>query len=250
MRGLRTLKTKRLEDVPKTIEAVSLDEIYKIASAPVEDIVERRIRASAVFWFLSGIRIGAYVTLPIKAVDLQNKTIKQYPSLGVRTKNSKPAKTNLLDIPILLEVIKNWDDEVRTMLPDTGFWFAPLSPDTRELDLARDEVGKHRVAIARENLRDWLSKVGLPYHSPHKFRHGHIHYGLERAKTMADLKAISLNVMHTNIKITDQTYSRLSEDEVHIRVEKLSKVEINEQEDLDADFRLFEQFLEWRKNKH
>ncbi len=124
-----------------------------------------------------------------------------------------------------------------------------LSPDTRELDLTRDEVGKHREAIARNNLRDWLSKVDLPYHSPHKFRHGHIHYGLERAKTIADLKAVSLNVMHANIRITDQTYSRFSEDEVHVRVEKLSKVEINEQEDSEADFKLFEKFLEWRKHK-
>ncbi len=122
---IETLKAKRLEDIPKALDDVSLDEIYKIASAPVEDIVERRIRASAVFWFLSGIRIGAYVTLPIKAVDIRNKTVKQYPSLGVRTKNSKYAKTSLWDIPELLEVAQDWDNEVRTILPDTGFWFAP-----------------------------------------------------------------------------------------------------------------------------
>jgi formiminotetrahydrofolate cyclodeaminase len=66
---------------------------------------------------------------------------------------------------------------------------------------------------------------------------------------MADLKAVSLNVMHANIRITDQTYSRLSEDEVHVTVEKLSKVEINKQEDLEDDFKLFEQFLQWRKHE-
>ena len=66
---------------------------------------------------------------------------------------------------------------------------------------------------------------------------------------MADLKAISLNIMHANIRITDQVYSRLSEDEVHIGVERLSKVKINKQEDLEADFRLFEQFLEWKKSR-
>ena len=193
--------------------------------------------------------MARFVTLPIKAVDLQNKKIKQHPNLGVKTKNGKYATTTLLDIPELLRVAQEWDNEVRSVLPDNGFWFAPLSPDTREIDLDRKEVGDHREAIARTDLKDWLEKVKLPYHSPHKFRHGHIHYGLERAKTMADFKAVSMNVMHTNIQITDQVYSRLSEDEVHIKVEQLSKVDMNEQEDLEADFKLFEQFLEWRKKK-
>ena len=103
--------------------------------------------------FLPGIRIGAYITLPIKAVDLKNKTIKQYPSLAVRTKNKKFGITYLLDIPDLLKVVQDWDNEVRTMLPDTGFWLAPLAPDIRESDLARNEVGKHREAIAGKNVK-------------------------------------------------------------------------------------------------
>lgn len=244
---IETLKAKRLEELPKKLDAVSLDEIFRIASAPVADIVERRIRASATFWYLSGIRVGAFVTLPIGAVDLKTRTVKQHPSLGVRTKNRKYATTTLLDIPELLAVVREWDDEIRAVLPLTGFWFAPLSSDTQEIDPTAKEVGNHRDAIARENLRDWLEKVGLPYHSPHKFRHGHIHYGLERAKTMADFKAVSLNVMHASIKITDQVYSRLSDDEIRTRVEKLSDNRNVEDEDLEADFKLFQEFMEWRK---
>lgn len=245
---IETLKAKRLEDAPKPIDFVSFDEIRRIASAPVENIIERRARASAVFLFLSGMRIGAFVTLPIKAVDLKNKTIKQYPSLGVRTKNGKYAITSLLDIPELLKVVQAWDDEIRALLPDTGYWFAPLSFETRRIELNFKEAGKHRESVAREDLRSWLDKVRLPYHSPHKFRHGHIHYGLERAKTMADLKAVSLNVMHANIKITDQTYSKLSAEEVHMRVEKLSKAEENGDGGLDDDIKVIQKFLEWRRN--
>jgi hypothetical protein len=66
---------------------------------------------------------------------------------------------------------------------------------------------------------------------------------------MADLKVISLNVMYANIRITDQTYSRLSEDEVHVRVEKLSKVGLNGQEDLEANFQLFQEFLKWNEHR-
>jgi len=58
---------------------------------------------------------------------------------------------------------------------------------------------------------------------------------------MEDLKAIGLRVMHANIRITDKTYSRPSDAEVHLRVENLSKVGKAEQEHLEAAFRLFEQ---------
>src|SRR3990172_10669158 len=99
---ISTLKVKRLTDVPRTKEAVSLEEILQISSAPVVNTKERRIRAAAVMLYLSGMRIGAFVTLPILAVDIVNRTINQFPSLGVRTKNSKHGTTFLLDIPEFL----------------------------------------------------------------------------------------------------------------------------------------------------
>ena len=90
---------------------------------------ERRIRAAACFWFLSGIRIGAFVTLPLSAVDLDNLTVKQWPKLGVKTKFSKHATTFLSGIPKLLEVARAWDKEVRSICGNTGLWFAlSLSP--------------------------------------------------------------------------------------------------------------------------
>ncbi|MFZ1041065.1 MAG: hypothetical protein WCA79_02070 [Anaerolineales bacterium] len=47
-----------------------------------------------------------------------------------------------------------------------------------------------------------------------------------------------MNAIRASIRITDETYSRFSEDEVHVRVE------MNKKEDLDADFKLFQKFLE------
>jgi hypothetical protein len=77
----------------KEHEAVTLEEIKAIARAPVTTIRDKRIRAAAIFWFLSGIRVGAFVTLPLIAVDLNNLKIKQWPRLGVRTKFRKHATT-------------------------------------------------------------------------------------------------------------------------------------------------------------
>jgi len=55
--------------------------------------------------FLSGICVGAPISLPLAAVDLDSRSVKQWPSLGVRTKLGKHATTYLLDVPELTLVV-------------------------------------------------------------------------------------------------------------------------------------------------
>jgi site-specific recombinase XerC len=215
---INRLKPKRVGSVPKVKEAVTLDEIRAIAVAPTDSLIERRIKAAACFWYLSGIRVGAFVSLPIKAVNIERREVFQFPDLGVRTKNRKHGTTFLLDIPELLTVVQEWDQYVRSILPEDGFWFAPFSPDTFEIDPTCKTIGKHREDLVRKNLRTWLERVGLPYHSPHKFRHGHIQFGLAHSTSHADYKAVSLNVMHSSIQITDQFYSNMPESEIQSRI--------------------------------
>jgi integrase len=206
----------------KEHEAVTIEEVLAIAHAPVFTMRDRRIRASAVFWFLSGIRIGAFVSLPIKAVDIENLTVNQWPKLGVKTKFQKHATTFLLDIPELLKVVIDWDNLVQSNPQKDSYWFAPLSPETGELDLEQIEVGSNRGQRARKDLEDWLFRVGLPYHSPHKFRHGFAVYAIKHAKDMSDMKAISQNLMHANISITDGIYGGLSDMDIKKQITSLT----------------------------
>ncbi|MDO9300775.1 MAG: site-specific integrase [Anaerolineales bacterium] len=242
---IKTIKVKRLSDIPKNKEIVSLEEIFVIANTPVYTVQEKRTRAALVFLYLSGMRIGAFVSLPVGAVDIPNRFVNQFPSMGVRTKNRKFAKTYLLDIPELLKVVQDWDNEVRSLIGSNGFWFALLSSDTGEI-LPGGEIGEHRKNLARRNFKDWFSRAGLAYHSPHKFRHGHIHYGLERSKSISDFKAVSMNAMHATMEITDQFYSVLHDDEVKNRISSLSG---NSSRDNDEDEIIdkFKRFLEWEK---
>ena len=69
-------------------------------------------------------------------------------------------------------------------------------------------------------------------YSPHKFRHGFATYAIERAVTVADLKAISLNLMHANLTITDGVYGVLSENEVSSRIAKLGESVVDTTEDV------------------
>lgn len=243
---IQSLKLKRLNSIPKIQEAVTFEEIKAIASAGASNIEERRIRAGAVLLFLSGMRIGAFVSLPLQAIEIENRKIIQYPNLGVRTKNRKFGITFLLDIPELLKVIKEWDEEIRKILPANGLWFAPIDPKSGKIDLTKTEVGENRKSIFTKNLKKWLDKNGLPYHSPHKFRHGFTHYCLSQAKTIEDYKAISMNLMHSSMEITDQYYSNLNDETVKERIGRLGK---NKQESNDTNSSLIEEFTEFLLNR-
>lgn len=248
---LDTLKPPRMTVEPSEHEAVTLEEIRAIAQAPVYSMRDKRIRAAAIFWFLSGIRIGAFVTLPLLAVDIENLTVKQWPKLGVHTKLNKHATTYLLEIPDLLTVLSNWDKEVRQVCGNNGYWFAPVSPETGEIIPVIQGVGEHRQFRARKDLKEWLDRVRLPYHSPHKFRHGNAVYALKRAKDVKAIKAVSQNLMHSSLSVTDGVYGILSRNDVKGEIEALSeKVAEGGTENIDDLIHLFEQILEkLRKNE-
>lgn len=59
------------------------------------------------------------------------------------------------------------------------------------------------------------------YHSPHKFSHGHAVYALTMAKDVAALKAVSQNLMHENLAVTDGVYGILSERDVGAQIRGL-----------------------------
>ncbi len=141
--------------------------------------------------------------------------------MGVHTKNGKHATTFLLNIPDLVEVVSNWDKTIRGHLPDHFAWFAPLSRETGLFDSTIQNTGNYRDSRARKDLKEWLDRVGLPYHSPHKFRHGNAVYSIKQSQDVADLKAVSQNLMHANLSITDGVYGVLSSQDVGEKIANL-----------------------------
>ena len=152
----------------------------------------------------------------------------------------------MLNIPHLLEVVREWDGEVRQCLPDTSYWFAPLSYKTGELRTNFHMTGDNRDDRARVDLKKWLAKVGYQYHTPHKFRHGFAVYALKLAQDMADFKAISMNLMHANMSITDGIYAVLTEQDVSERITSLGQSPESE-EDLASLLRQIANQIEGRK---
>ncbi len=199
------------------LEYVRYEEALQLVALPIEEtnLALLRDKAAAAMLFLSGARVGAFVTLPLSAVHLETEHpfINQWPELGVHTKNSKKATTFLFKIPEMISVVHEWDAVVRRQCPSTYPWYAPIDANWGEYTISYKEPGKNREHALAKRLRLLYSMAGLPYKSPHKFRHGYATYGLAHCRTMPEYQAISRNLMHSNIAITDKIYAHLEENE-------------------------------------
>jgi len=219
-----TLRLSRQPQVSAENVFVTLEEVKILISVPVPEnnLVLLRDQAAAALLFLSGMRASAFTTLPISGVDLENLTLRQWPELGVHTKNSKRATTFLLNIPELLDPVRRWDAVVRTTLPASTPWYAPVAHTWGDQRLSPKEPGKTRSQALQKRLELLFSLANVKFKSPHKFRHGHAVYGLLHAQTMADYKAVSMNLMHDSIEITDSTYAPMLSSDVQERIAGLS----------------------------
>jgi site-specific recombinase XerD len=219
---LDTLHPPKRAEQPNTHDAYTIDDVRKMMSVRPYSLGERRDQAAVAMLFLSGMRVGAFTTLTIDCVDLATRSVKQWPEKGVKTKNLKRATTYLLDIPDLIDVVARWDAYIRHELPITAMWFPSLKQMGTQLATLAG-VGHSRGGAVVDGLKLLCSRAGVAYKSPHKLRHGHAVYALELARDVADLKAISQNLMHKDLKTTDGIYSILSDDDVMKRIERLTK---------------------------
>ena len=219
-----TLRPSRRIQAPLDHVYVTLEEVIQLVNNQIDEgnLALKRDQAAAAMLFLTGMRAGAFTSLPLKAVNLPDRTIYQWPELGVQTKNGKRSTTFMLPIPELLAVVEKWDNYVRTLLPDTSPWYAPVISQWGEQALSHEAPGKNRVQALNKRLKELYRDVGLPPKSAHKFRHGHAVYGLQHAKTMADYKAVSMNLMHHDIEITDSIYAPILSNEVKERIAGMS----------------------------
>jgi hypothetical protein len=93
----------------------------------------------------SGIRVGLFVTLPVKAVDIATRTVRQWPALGVQAMNGRTPTTSLLKIPDLPEMVRTWDARVRAALSPEALWHAELSGDAEPKGQRRAHVGQEEI---------------------------------------------------------------------------------------------------------
>lgn len=223
-RWVDTLRPPRMVGPTPIHVYVTLEEALQLAALPIDedDLALRRDQAGAALLYVSGMRASALGSLPLQAIDVAARSVRQWPTLGVRTKNDKAATTYLLEIPELLAVVAEWDAFVRAQLPPQAAWYTPTISRFGEQLLSQDAPGANRNVAIAKRMRRLFAEADLSYKSPHKFRHGHAVYALQHAQTMADYKAVSINLMHEDIRVTDGIYAGLADSEVRQRIAGLS----------------------------
>ena len=221
---MESLRPPRVRDANDEPEYVLLEKVIQPIIVPHDDGDQALLRdkAAAAMLFLSGAIASAFTILPISQVDLPSSTLRQWPELGVATKNGKRATTFLLPISELLSAAQAWDDVIHPNLPSAAPWYTPISAHWGGQSLGEAAPGKNRHQALDKRLRQLFNQGGLPYKSAHKFRHGHAVYGLQHAQTMAVYKAVSMNLMHEDIKITDEIYAPIMSNEVQLRISRLA----------------------------
>ncbi len=207
--------------------SVSVDEVKRIASIDVgNDLAMIRNKAVMCFAFLSGARADAIASAPISSINLDKREFSQLTELGVRTKNSKSAITYLLNIPELLSAVREWDDIVRKSLPSTGLWFSPLESKWGAYTFSQKSAGIHRASALVDQFRTFYEKVGMAdqYKSPHKYRHGFAVFALSNCRSMADYQAVSRNLMHSSLTVTDKIYAVIEREDRKKRIDNISQI--------------------------
>lgn len=217
---------------PRNRNVWSIEEVRKIAQIQNLSLTLQRAQAATVLLFLSGMRIAAFVTLPILAIDLPGRAIRQWPALGVRTKLSKAATTYLLDIPDLLAVARAWDNLVRLHLAETNPWYAHIHSDGTCFVPDQPPTPTR----FRKELRQLAELAGVPYKRPHDLRHGHAIYALEQTTNLGEFKSVSQNLMHESLLTTDRIYGVLNAHEAQMHIAGLGKTK-----NAEIDFSAFEQ---------
>ena len=156
-------------------------------------------------------------------MNVEERTVRQWPSLGLRTKNDKTATTYLLEIPDLLTTVTSWGAFARARMRSTAMWYPPVISHWGEQEVSAAPPRRHRNMNVARRIRGLFEAVGLSYKSPQKFRHGHAVYALQQARTMTDYKAVSMSLMHSDIRVTDSIYAPLASNEVKQRIDGLTE---------------------------
>lgn len=223
---IETVYPPRMATEPrKEHQFVTPEMIRAIIALPVPagDIGLERDKAAAAFLFLSGCRASAFCTLTIERVSIDERTVEQYPTLGVKTKNRKSGKTSLLCIPDILMAASEWDSFVRARLPVTAPWYPVIDISMGEQRLTDSMPGESRGGNLSKRIKRLFKMAGLPPMSAHKFRHGHAVFGMKASKDLSDLKAVSQNLMHSSIGITDSIYAVLGDKDLQERIGNLGE---------------------------
>ena len=212
-----TKKEIKVATKPKGVVFPSLEEV----KAVIENIggnseVERRDRALISLALITGARISALITLPIRCFDKNNQLIDQDPKFGVNTKFSKRIITPLFPISYKepRQYFNDWFDYLKNK---NGFGLDdPIFPATK-IENGKENISYYssgdivsvfwkNTSSARKIFEKRFKQADVKYYHPHSFRHRLVKEISKLPLTEEQKKAISQSLGHENTGTTFGSY--------------------------------------------
>jgi site-specific recombinase XerD len=182
-----------------------------LAAIGDQTVMERRDRALVAFTYLTGMRVGAVISLRCKHLQLAKRCVVQN-AREVNTKFGKNMHTSWFPVGDDIEqIVLAW---VRERLETRADPDAPLFPAARRHRLPGDKTPKEELfwktsQPVREVFREACQKAGIPVINPHAVRSALMQLGLEMCATWAELKAWSQNLGHEKLDTSLIYYGKL-----------------------------------------
>ncbi len=178
----------------------------------------REMRDKAVFALLclTGIRVGALISLRLKHVDLQEKSVTQNPR-EVATKFGRSIDTFFAKgIPGAEIALGAWiahlEDEALYGPEDPLFPAMAIAPHANTGFKAEGFERRHWKSSepVRMIVNSAFSEAGMPTYGPHAFRHMLARHAAKTCNSVAEIVATSQNLGHTDVLTTLRSYGQIS----------------------------------------
>jgi len=199
---------------PKTKHVPSAaDIIATLKAMPTNTAFERRDRAVIACLFLTGVRDGALVSLRLKHMDIEGRSVHQ-DAREVNTKFSKTMRTGWFPVGNeIAAVVTDWIEERRATGAEDNDPLFPRAPSgvRARHPVHMDEFWKTASPV-RKIIRKATDAAGIPYFRPHSVRATLGRMCLSWARSPEELKALSQNLGHEDINTTMEHYATLADD--------------------------------------
>jgi integrase len=207
----------RIATQPKGKVSPTLNEIKTlIESIQGKTEIGMRDKALISLTFLTGARISAILSLPMKSFDKENLIIHQDPTYGVKTKFSKKIVSALIPFSYKepLNYFIEWFDYLekqKNFQPND-----PIFPATK-IENGKINLGYYNTqevepffwkstTSVRKIFEKRFIQAGIKYYHPHTFRHLLIKEISKLPLTEEQKKAISQNLGHEDVGTTFGSY--------------------------------------------
>jgi integrase/recombinase XerD len=213
-------KDVRAAKSPANRPAPTLEQVLRVVeNMPANTVIEKRNRAMVAFIAVTGIRDGAVISLCLKHFDPARNLVTQNPN-EVKTKFSKHILTYLLPLDDGLKtIVLDWVNLLRNELlwgnDDPLFPKTATTLDSDNCFIANGLLREFWTSATpvRDVFKAAFQSAGLPYYSPHTFRHMLVQVAYQRELTHAQLKAWSQNLGHEGLLTTLTSYGTLPKEE-------------------------------------